>query len=73
MEGCLNILCQIQVNSYDFHYLKVPFSFFRDNRNKLNIRVSGEKFDLHISGKKKNWLVDERSYNVVLAQFEQPN
>jgi hypothetical protein len=70
-EGCLNILCQMQANSKDFHYLKVPFSFFRENRNKLNIRATGDKFDLHISGKRKNWLVDERSDNVAFAEIEQ--
>ncbi len=70
-EGHLNILCQKQANTNDFYYLKVPFSFFRENHDKLNVRASGENFDLHISGKKRNWLVDERSDDVNFAVFEQ--
>jgi hypothetical protein len=71
MDGSLNILCEIQSNSNNFLYLRVPFSFFRENREKFNIRSTGDKFDMHISGKKKNWLVDERSGNVTFAVFEQ--
>jgi hypothetical protein len=71
MEGYLNILCETETDSNDFHYLKVPFSFFRENRDKFNIRATGESFDLHISGKRKNWLLDERSDNLSFAVFEQ--
>jgi hypothetical protein len=69
--GTLNILCQKQSGSDDFHYLKVPFSFFENNKAKLDVRKSGKYFDLHISGKTKNWLVDERSDNVDYSVFDQ--
>jgi len=71
MEGYLNMLCEMQANKKDFHYLRVPFSFFRDNREKFDIRATGDEFDLRISGKKKNWLVDERSDHLTFAGFEQ--
>ena len=35
----------------------MPFLFFRDNKSRFDIRSSGEKFDLHISTKQRNWLV----------------
>lgn len=70
-QGVLNILCEVTTGSNCFKFLKVPFSFFRENREKFNIRATGEKFDLHISAKKKNWLLDERSRGVSFAQFEQ--
>ena len=68
--GHINILCESQPNSCDFKYLKVPYAFIRENQNKFNIRESGEKFDLHISAKRRNWLIDERSKNVSFKQFE---
>jgi hypothetical protein len=71
LEGSLNILCEVQADSNNFLYLRVPFSFFRENREKFNIRSTGDKFDLHISAKKKNRFVDERSDNVTFAVFEQ--
>ncbi|HFQ79913.1 MAG TPA: hypothetical protein ENK33_00890 [Desulfobacterales bacterium] len=43
-----------------FHFLKVPFTFFRDNQIKFDIRATGQKFDLHISAKKEiGWRVKE--------------
>ena len=71
MEGHVNVMCETQDNDSNFIYLKVPFSFFMEHRGEFNVRANGEKFDLHISGKKKNWLVDERSDGVTFAEFEQ--
>ena len=70
MQGYLNILCETRTDPNQFHYLKVPFSFFRRNRDKFNIRKGGAKFDLHISAKANNWLIDERSNNVSFVPFE---
>ena len=67
----LNILLQFRDDLYQFHYLKVPFSFFRANKNKFDVRKSGDKFDLHISAKQHSWLVDERSQGVGFHEFEQ--
>jgi hypothetical protein len=69
--GHLNILLQYENNPELFHFLKVPFSFFRDNQDKFDIRTSGDKFDLHISAKKRNWLVCERSNNISFGKYEQ--
>lgn len=73
MQGCLNILCEKSTNINEFHYLKVPFSFFRENQERFDIRPTGDVFDLRISGRERNWLVDERSENnsITFAQFEQ--
>jgi hypothetical protein len=70
-QQSLNILCEEPSNNGKFRYLKVPFSFFREHREKFDIRSTGDKFDLHISAKKKNWLTDERSRGVTFAQFVQ--
>jgi hypothetical protein len=67
----LNILLQFRDDLNQFHYLKVPFSFFRTNKNKFDVRNSGDKFDLHISAKQNSWLVDERSQGVGFHEFEQ--
>jgi len=70
-SGDLNILLQLEHNLDKFHYLKVPFSFFARNREKFDIRSSGNQFDLHISSKKSSWLVCERSKNVSFNSYEQ--
>lgn len=69
-SGHLNILLQHESDFRQFHYLKVPFSFFRENRQKFDIRASGNKFDLHISAKKRDWLVCERSNGVSFREHE---
>ena len=70
-NGYLNILLQFEKNPYEFHYLKVPFSFLRENKDKLDVRRNGDKFDLHISAKQRNWLVCERSKGVSFRELEQ--
>ncbi len=67
----LNIILQKQFKTTEFILLKVPFSFFKQNKSKFDIRQNGEQFDLHISGKRENWLVDERSGGICFAPFEQ--
>jgi hypothetical protein len=71
MHGFLNIMLQYEGNPEQFYFLKVPFSYFRENQSGFDIRATGEKFDLHISAKKRNWLVCERSNNIGFSQFEQ--
>lgn len=71
--GNLNVMLQDERDMESFHFLKVPFSFFQENKEKLNVRSTGDKFDLHISGKKRNWLECERSSGVNFKQFEQEN
>ena len=71
MEGYVNILCETRTDQDQFHYLKVPFSFFRENKDEFDIRESRDKFDLRISAKAGNWLTDERSIsNVSFRPFE---
>lgn len=50
-----------EVNPDKCHILKVPFSFFRENRFKFDVRKKGDFFDLHLSAKPNNWLMCERS------------
>ncbi len=68
-EGDLDILLQNEHANNQFHYLKVPFAFFTDNQQKFDLRSSGERFDLHISAKIKNWLSCERSDGVNFREF----
>jgi len=70
-SGNLNILLQYENEPEEFYFLKVPFSFFRENERKFDIRSTGDKFDLHISAKKRNWLSCERSSNVNFGEYEQ--
>jgi len=70
-QGYICILLQYENTRSKFHYLKVPYSFFRNNKNNLNIRRSNDKFDLHISAKQRNWLDCERSNGVSFLAFEQ--
>ncbi|NOX67379.1 MAG: hypothetical protein GXO85_16660 [Chlorobi bacterium] len=70
-KGNLNILLQYENDHDQFHFLKVPFSFLRTNRNKLDIRSTGDQFDIHISAKKSSWLVCTRSDNVSFSEYKQ--
>ena len=67
--GYLNILLQYKNELEKYYYLKVPFSFFRENQRKFDIRSTGDKFDLHISAKQRNWLYCERSNNISFENF----
>ncbi len=69
--GNLNILLQNGNDPEQFHFLKVPFSFFKDNQEKFDVRSTEEKFDLHISAKKRNWMTCERSKNISFNKYEQ--
>jgi hypothetical protein len=70
-SGHIDILLQFEKEPDQFHYLKVPFDFLRNNQTKFDIRSSGGKFDLRISAKQGNWLIDERSEGVGFNEFEQ--
>jgi len=69
--GDLNILLQRELDKNKFHFLKVPFAYFRANNHRFDVRSSGDKIDLHISAKKKNWLICERSNGVSFQDYEQ--
>ena len=69
--GNLNVLLQFKDDPSQFHFLKVPFSFFTDNQSRFDVRAKGDKFDLHISAKQKNWLICERSSGISFCEFEQ--
>lgn len=71
ITGNLNILLQYKDNPQQFYFLKIPFSFFRDNKSRFDVRTSGDKFDLHLSAKQENWLVCKRSNEVCFREFEQ--
>ena len=70
-HGVINIMLQFRNDPKQFYYLKVPFSYFKENQSEFDTRAAGDKFDLHISAKKGNWLVCERSNNIGFSQFEQ--
>jgi len=71
-SGHIDMLLQFEKEPDQFHHIKVPFDFLRKNQTKFDIRSSGDKFDLHISAKQRNWLIDERSKGVGFNEFEQP-
>lgn len=62
------MLLQKQDDLMDFYFLRIPFNYFADNQNNLDIRNNG-KFDLHLSAAKNRWLVDMRGSGVEFAQF----
>jgi hypothetical protein len=68
--GNLSVLLQHKDDLSQFNHVEVPFSFFRDNKTKFDIRSFRDKFDLHISAKKRNWLQCERSKGVCFSKFE---
>lgn len=55
----IHLLCQVAPNSDDFHYLKVPASFFQEQLKNLDVR-DGNKISLYLSPKPSNMFVDER-------------
>ena len=70
-SGDLNILLQRELGKNQFHLLKVPFAYFKANKHRFDIRSTGDKFDLHISAKQRNWLICERSNGVSFQDYEQ--
>jgi len=69
--GCLYMFLQYGNDEHRFRYLKVPFSFFRENKEKFTVRKTAPKFDLHISAKERNWLVDKSGDQVSFHEYEQ--
>lgn len=65
----INILCENPDNGNEFYYLRVPYQFFRQNRQRFNIRKTGAFFDLHISSDRNKWMVDKRGDNIDFKQF----
>lgn len=69
LAGHLVILLQKAASTTSFHLLRVPFSFFRENKKKFDVRKEGNKFDLHISGRRSSWMNDLRSNELEFSQF----
>jgi hypothetical protein len=70
-EGVLLFLLQQENDLEQFHYLRIPFSFFRENQRKFEVRPDGKQFDLHISALKGSWLEVKRSNGISFRSFEQ--
>lgn len=70
-SGHVNLLLQDKRSPGEFLCLRVPYAFFFDHKTKFDVRADGKQFDLHISSKRGNWLVDERSKGVSFRKFEQ--
>jgi hypothetical protein len=69
-SGHVNLLLQYQGLPEAFLCLPVPYAFFFDNRDKFDVRADGKLFDVHISAKRRNWLIDERSKGVDFGKLE---
>jgi hypothetical protein len=69
IPGYLLVLLEDENKATSFHALRIPFEFLRENRSKFDVRVGGEKFDLHISARKPKWMVDLRSQGVDFRKF----
>jgi hypothetical protein len=67
--GNLIILLQERGDPKSFHFLRVPFSFLRNNKQNFDLRSGGDKFDLHISAKAPKWLVEIRGRGVDFNPF----
>lgn len=70
-HGYLDMLLQDKEDLEKFNYLRVPFSFFSENKQNLDLRSSEDSFDFHISAKEKNWLACERSNDISFKEFLQ--
>lgn len=65
----INILCENPDNENEFYFLRVPYQFFRQNRQRFSLRKTGDQFDLHISSDKNKWMVDKLGENIDFSQF----
>jgi len=68
--GNIHILLQRENDMEKFIHLKIPYSFFRNNCSKFDIRSDGSRFDLHISAKQRNFLECERGNDINFRKFE---
>ena len=64
-DKCLKLLCQHESYPKTFYYLKVPFSYMHDMRERFDKKKAGGKIDLHISSKMENRFHEEKSENFV--------
>ena len=62
----INILCQSNKDETSYYFIKVPASFFIQYKQYLCIRKGGNKFDLHLSAKQKDFLTDKRSAGQII-------
>ena len=70
-QGTLNILLRQKNSIESFHFLKVPFLFFRQNKHRFDVRKNENEFDLRISAKPNSWLICKRSQGISFRQYEQ--
>jgi hypothetical protein len=54
----INLLCQVSPNENNFHYLKVPTKFFRENLAKFHF--VDDKISIYLSTDTKRLFVEER-------------
>lgn len=70
-EGCIEILCQESPGSCEFHHVRVPTAFFRENLSGLAI-VKDRSISLFLSAETMSFLEDQRgSAKVCLREFQQ--
>jgi hypothetical protein len=61
----LNLICEHESNKKEFHFIKIPFKFIKENRNNFDIRADGDQFDVHISARATEKFVEKRSRNKI--------
>ena len=68
-EGEIKIFLQKKNDENNFHFLKIPFLFFRENKQKLNFREKDiERFDMYIYSNKEQYLIEKLGLS--FAEFE---
>ena len=68
----IHLLCQTEENDSDFHYLKVPVQYFRDQLPKLDLREGDTIISLFLSAESRNLFTDVRGKGTVpFRQFRQ--
>ncbi|MCH9705719.1 MAG: hypothetical protein K0U15_06315 [Proteobacteria bacterium] len=60
-SGNLKVILENQKNSNEFYFLKIPISFFTENKEILDIRKNGKFFDIHLSALDNKFLTCTRS------------
>ena len=67
----LHLLCQVESNKRDFHYLKVPIKYFREQLKKFDVRNDG-RVSIYLSAEPHHMFVEERAKsNVSFSRFLQ--
>lgn len=67
--GNLLVLLQHEGLPQEFHLLRIPFEFLRENKSKFDVRTGGELFDISISANKLRWMTDLRRKEINFSEF----